>query len=513
MEEKRIRAHHDKIVIRLFVEKRFKLGEGRNSEVYLGAYHAQEAVADDVAWSLCAIKRVQADRESQLGGLQEAFALRRLGPHPHIVRMIAVLDEMELLDGPPINAGDTPRLLIVLEHLPFSLAEFARTHATEINLRLWLSWARQLASTIEWLHARGCVHGDIKKENVLLTPDLSIKLCDFSSVLFSNAAEPATDCYSVGTPAFRAPELFYVSSWSPSDTGGEAHPALSFTLDIFSLGVLLYSLATGVDPGHRVKSVMEIRRRQKRFFMSEEDDRMERMTVQGMTPPSPPSPTRSRPVSREHGTPDLLPSIEHSLSTMNLQEAVLDQILDPAPEPHGVIVPPSLTATTTTKLMVPRVKRTSSYTSTHTRGDANALSRCASLSSRQNTISRLPQRRHISASEHIGTPSRGKPLSPRTPPNMRFALHDDSSSHEDSAAYIQAHTPPVLLLPESLKLVPEHDDRRPYADGVPALILPGGDRLPDTLRDLIKAMVSPRPDDRPLASHVCTVLNDFEMPL
>ena len=53
---------------------------------------------------------------------------------------------------------------------------------------------------------------------------------------------------------------------------------------------------------------------------------------------------------------------------------------------------------------------------------------------------------------------------------------------------------------------------RSYADGAPALILPGGDRLPDALRELIRAMVSPQPEDRPLASQVLSVLNNFELP-
>ena len=85
-EEQRIRAHNDKISLRLFLNKPFKLGEGRNSEVYLGAYHRERVDDSDtyVDWHLCAVKRVQADQESQLAGLQEAFALRRLGPHPHI---------------------------------------------------------------------------------------------------------------------------------------------------------------------------------------------------------------------------------------------------------------------------------------------------------------------------------------------------------------------------------------------------------------------------------------------
>jgi len=49
-------------------------------------------------------------------------------------------------------------------------------------------------------------------------------------------------------------------------------------------------------------------------------------------------------------------------------------------------------------------------------------------------------------------------------------------------------------------------DTRPYADGAPALILPGGGRLPDKVRELIKSMVASLPEERPAASEVVSAL-------
>ena len=54
-------------------------------------------------------------------------------------------------------------------------------------------------------------------------------------------------------------------------------------------------------------------------------------------------------------------------------------------------------------------------------------------------------------------------------------------------------------------------DTRPYSDGAPALILPGGDRFPDKLRDLVRVMVSPNPEDRPSASLVLATLKNYHM--
>lgn len=512
-EEQRIRAHNDKMTLRLFLNKPFKLGEGRNSEVYLGAYHEEHVDESDafVAWRLCAVKRVQADRESQLAGLEEAFALRRLGPHPHIVRLISVLDEMELRDdtakdAPVHVSDDPPRLLIVLEHLPYTLAGYVRSHASDVDLPLWLGWARQLAETVEWLHSRGCVHGDIKKENVLLTHNLSIKLCDFSSVLFSNASVPVTDCYSVGTPAFRAPELFHIWSWSPDDDQGQAHPALSYTLDIFSLGVLLYSLATGVDPSQRAKSVMAIRQRQKHFFVSEEDDRMERLSFQD---PRTPSPSGSRPRSQSQlrssldiqhppGSPDLLSSLENSFSLSGIQDNLLDQLLDPTPMPKGVVIPPTHTPST---LTVPPMKRATSFSPGSRKSDANALGRCASLSSEPKST--RPSRRYLSGS-YLQVPHSEK---------LQALGQEEPQSTNKMHLALPTSSPPSPLSSSFIPLSPRSNDEpdmRSYADGAPALILPGGDRLPDALRDLIRAMVSPQPEDRPLASQVLFALNNFD---
>ena len=523
-EERLIRAGKAKIDIRLILEKPFKLGEGRSSEVYLGAYrdllhdygepamlvHCPGQPPGFVSWELCAVKRVQADRESQLAGLEEAFALRHLGRHPHIVRLITVLDEMGIRQDQPsdflrIHKDDPPRLLIILEYLPFSLAQYVRMHPFSVDLRQWLEWATQLTSTIDWLHTRGCVHGDIKKENVLLSHDLSVKLCDFSSVLFSNAAVPATDVYSVGTPAFRAPELFSLSSWSPSEEHGCAHPALSFTLDIFSLGVLLYSLASGVDPSHRVKSVIAMRQRQNHFFISEEDDRMERMSFQESLPSS-----RSTDIHRSLASPSGRSSAASDVSSSHfmINDSVLDRLLDPLPLPHGIISQPS---SATSSLSVPMMTRAISYSGTP-KQDSSSLNRCVSLSATSGAD--RSSRRSVSLSKRAEIAGRPRPTS------LGHGLPADTSATCDPLDATDMRGTPMMSSPQvhidtgndvDHSCASEPTDNRPYSDGAPALILPGGDRFPDKLRDLVRVMVSPNPEDRPSASQVLATLNNYHM--
>ena len=106
-EEARIRAtkHVD---FRLCPSNEFLLGEGRHCSVYLGSYRPRPdslpANSTDVVstgpWRLCAVKRLHADRQSQLLGLEEAFALRRLGVHPNIIKLIDIRDEVEFTASP-----------------------------------------------------------------------------------------------------------------------------------------------------------------------------------------------------------------------------------------------------------------------------------------------------------------------------------------------------------------------------------------------------------------------------
>ena len=90
---------------------------------------------------------------------------------------------------------------------------------------------RQLFSSINHCHAQGIIHRDIKPENIMITTENSVRLIDFG---LSKASKTKNLTTIAGTPYYMAPEVL---------TGNYSTKA-----DIWSLGVLLYTLVSGYLP-------------------------------------------------------------------------------------------------------------------------------------------------------------------------------------------------------------------------------------------------------------------------
>jgi len=97
-------------------------------------------------------------------------------------------------------------------------------------------WGKQIAGALAALHAAGLVHRDIKPENLMLRPDGIVKLLDFGLARrHVETADPGGD-RPAGTLRYMSPEQALGSA------------LLTPASDIFSLGVVLYELATGSHP-------------------------------------------------------------------------------------------------------------------------------------------------------------------------------------------------------------------------------------------------------------------------
>ena len=90
----------------------------------------------------------------------------------------------------------------------------------------------EICDVLNYIHSRNYIHGDLKLENVLISENSNIILCDFGFSQPSDAV--AINCF--GSEGYTAPEIF---------VGGLIDLK---KCDIFSLGVIYFVLVTGSIP-------------------------------------------------------------------------------------------------------------------------------------------------------------------------------------------------------------------------------------------------------------------------
>ncbi len=195
------------------------IARGGMAEVY--------EVEDPVSGEHLALKLLMQEGAARARFDREYEAMIRLN-HPNIVRVYNYglthngqpWLSMELIDGTPIQA----------------YAKRCGRPGSPERMEEVIRVAHDLALALDHIHRRGLVHRDLKSANVLVLPDGRVKLLDFGTARVSNALEEITrDGEFIGTFAYASPEQL---------TGGEA----DHRSDLYSLGVLLYRLATGKRP-------------------------------------------------------------------------------------------------------------------------------------------------------------------------------------------------------------------------------------------------------------------------
>jgi serine/threonine protein kinase len=162
------------------------------------------------------------EKEFRLRFMNEAQAAGRLH-HPGIVSVFDVGENPENQDP-----------YIVLEYVPGETLNRILARERKLPLAKALKLGEELADALDYAHAQGVVHRDIKPANILITEDGHAKIADFG-IAKLNLAHFTLPGRVLGTPAYMAPEQL----------SGEGCDGRS---DLFSLGVILYVMTTGMSP-------------------------------------------------------------------------------------------------------------------------------------------------------------------------------------------------------------------------------------------------------------------------
>ncbi|MBE6707875.1 MAG: PASTA domain-containing protein [Ruminococcaceae bacterium] len=124
---------------------------------------------------------------------------------------------------------------IVMEYIEGITLKNYMTKKGVLSLREIIGYTEQILRALEHAHAKGIVHRDIKPQNIMLLKNGIVKVTDFGIAKLPNAETVTMTDKAIGT-------VYYIS---PEQASGNAIDARS---DIYSLGVLMYEMATGKLP-------------------------------------------------------------------------------------------------------------------------------------------------------------------------------------------------------------------------------------------------------------------------
>lgn len=143
--------------------------------------------------------------------------------------IVAIYDVgTDMINGKPIE-------YIVMEKIEGSTLKDVIENESPLSTNTIIEYARQIALALQCAHRKGLVHRDIKPGNILINNDNKAKVTDFGIARVSTQATITYTSSILGTVHYISPEQ---AKGQPIDNRS----------DLYSLGVVLYEMATGEVP-------------------------------------------------------------------------------------------------------------------------------------------------------------------------------------------------------------------------------------------------------------------------
>ena len=121
---------------------------------------------------------------------------------------------------------------IVMEYVQGETLENIIAAQGALDVNRALDFTCQICNAVDHAHRQGVIHRDLRPANVLVSENEMLKVADFGTSRFLEIAAHGTTV--IGSPPYMAPEQF--------------HGKAVFASDLYSLGVTMYQMLTGVLP-------------------------------------------------------------------------------------------------------------------------------------------------------------------------------------------------------------------------------------------------------------------------
>jgi serine/threonine protein kinase/TolB-like protein len=207
------------------------LGKGGMGDVYLAE---DRRLSRKVALKFLSSEFIT-DNWAKRQLIREAQAVAMLD-HPNICAVYGI-EELE------------EHSFIVMQYIEGqTLAEMVRSGSLTSNQVVPL--AQQIVGALAEAHSHGIIHRDVKPKNIMVTPGGQIKILDFGlAKTIKKSFEEAESISQVTQAGLLVGTVAYMS---PEQLRGEK---LDYRTDIFSLGTVLYEIASGKNPyGHETNA-------------------------------------------------------------------------------------------------------------------------------------------------------------------------------------------------------------------------------------------------------------------
>ena len=191
------------------------IGEGSFSTVYYGTKNDTEE-----CFAIKVINKSELKTEKDVERLQREIDTMALLNHDSIIKLHDFFT-------------DSYRFFLILDYCQGGDLFTLMTNSRKLRDSQIAQIFQQIVSAVNYCHSRGVAHRDLKPQNILITHFPFIKVSDFGLCGYISESKMKTYC---GSPFYTAPECLSQIKYDGKKS------------DVWSLGVILFELATGTFP-------------------------------------------------------------------------------------------------------------------------------------------------------------------------------------------------------------------------------------------------------------------------